>query len=167
MIRLRVTTDGLFLPDGRRARCAIGRGGLVRDKREGDGGTPIGQWPVRRVLYRPDRLEAPPCRLPIAPLEPDDGWCDDPDHRDYNKPVKLPFPASHEKMWRADGLYDLVVILGHNDDPPRPGAGSAIFMHLAKPDYGPTEGCVALSLADLRMVLAALPPGSALDIAEP
>ena len=148
----------------RRVRCALGRGGVRAEKREGDGATPIGCFPLRGVLYRPDRLPAPETRLPVQPIAEDDGWCDEPNDPAYNRPVKLPYPASHERMWREDGLYDLVVILGHNDDPPEPGAGSAIFLHLARPNYEPTEGCVALSRDDLLELLKGCAPGAMLCV---
>lgn len=146
--------------------CAIGKGGMVaaQDKREGDGASPLGAWPLRRVLYRPDRGPAPRTALPVSPIAPDDGWCDDPAHPDYNRPVKRPFDARHEALWREDGLYDLVVVLGHNDDPPVAPLGSAIFLHLAKPDYAPTEGCIALARPDLEAVLALAAPGDVLII---
>jgi L,D-peptidoglycan transpeptidase YkuD (ErfK/YbiS/YcfS/YnhG family) len=148
--------------------CALGRAGIVADKVEGDGGTPVGTYPLRYVLYRADRLAAPPATgLPVEALTPDRGWCDDPDHPDYNRPVTLPFAASHEKLWREDGLYDVIVVLGHNDDPPRPGKGSAIFMHVARPDYGPTEGCVALALPDLLELLAGCTPDTSIRINPP
>ncbi|HMP63858.1 MAG TPA: L,D-transpeptidase family protein [Phenylobacterium sp.] len=124
----------------------------------------MGAWPLRRVLYRPDRGPAPRTALPVSPITPDDGWCDDPAHPDYNRPVKRPFDASHEALWREDGLYDLVVVLGHNDDPPVAPLGSAIFLHLAKPDYAPTEGCIALARPDLEAVLALAAPGDVLII---
>ena len=149
-------------------RCALGRSGIVGDKVEGDGGTPSGIYPMRYVLYRPDRLSAPPATgLPVEVLTPDRGWCDDPAHPDYNRPVTLPFAASHEKLWRDDGLYDVIVVLGHNDDPPVPGKGSAIFMHVARPDYGPTEGCVALALPDLLELLADCAPDMSIRINQP
>ena len=146
--------------------CAIGKGGMVaaQAKREGDGASPLGAWPLRRVLYRPDRGPAPRTALPVSPITPDDGWCDDPAHPDYNRPVKRPFDASHEALWREDGLYDLVVVLGHNDDPPVAPLGSAIFLHLAKPDYAPTKGCIALARPDLEAVLALAAPGDVLII---
>jgi L,D-peptidoglycan transpeptidase YkuD (ErfK/YbiS/YcfS/YnhG family) len=144
--------------------CAIGRGGITDAKREGDGATPIGCWPLRRVLYRPDRLSQPDTQLPIAPLSPEDGWCDDPGHVAYNRQVRRPFSASHEALWRDDGIYDIIVILGHNDDPPVPGAGSAIFLHVARPHYGPTAGCVALALDDLLSVLRMVGPGDRLCV---
>ena len=115
----------------------------------------MGLWPSRRGLYRPDRGATPSTALPVSPIAPDDGWCDDPSDARYNRAIRLPYPARHERLWRDDGLYDLVGVLGWNDAPVRPGEGSAIFLHVAGPDYGPTEGCVALSGADLRALLAA------------
>jgi L,D-peptidoglycan transpeptidase YkuD (ErfK/YbiS/YcfS/YnhG family) len=145
---------GHALWDKRRFRCAIGSGGIVRHKREGDGATPAGRWPLRRLLYRPDREACPATRLPAAPLDPADGWCDAPEDPAYNRPVRLPHGASAELLWRIDHVYDLIVPLGYNDDPVRPGRGSAIFLHLTRSDYRPTRGCVALARADLLIVLA-------------
>lgn len=159
--------DGWFeLPDGRRVRCALGRGGVIAaaDKREGDGATPLGAWPMLRVLFRPDRVSAPATALPVEAIKPEDGWCDDSGDDLYNRPVTLPYPASCETMWREDELYDVVVILAHNDDPPVPGLGSAIFLHCAKPDYSPTEGCVALAKADLLELLSVARPGDAIEV---
>ena len=146
--------------------CALGRSGVVTaaDKREGDGATPLGVWSLRRVLFRPDRGAAPQTALPVAPIAPDDGWCDASDDAAYNQPVTLPYPASCERMWREDDLYDLVLVLGHNDDPPVAGYGSAIFLHCAKPGYLPTEGCVAMARGDLEALLALAGPGDALRI---
>ena len=143
----------------RRFRCAWGRGGVRSDKREGDGATPTGAWPMRRLLYRADRVGTPATRLPAAPIAPQDGWCDDPADPAYNRPVPLPYPARHERLWRKDEIYDLLIVLGHNDDPVVPGLGSAIFLHIARPDWGPTEGCVALARADLEALLARARPG--------
>lgn len=144
--------------------CILGRTGIRADKHEGDGGTPVGRFALKRVLYRSDKLMAPATRLPIAPIARDDGWCDAPEDPNYNRPVKLPYPASAEKMWRDDSLYDLVVVLGHNDDPVVPYAGSAIFMHVAAPDGTPTAGCIALAREDLLSVLRALPGVTYIDI---
>lgn len=150
-----------------RWRCAIGRGGVRRHKREGDGATPVGAWSLRRLLYRPDRLSPPETALPSAPLAPDDGWCDDPADPQYNRPVRFPFAASHERLWRDDEIYDLLVVLAHNDDPLRPDAGSAIFLHVARPDYGPTEGCVALARDDLLRYLREATTGSRVRVELP
>lgn len=145
--------------------CAIGRSGISRKKREGDGATPAGSWPLRRLLFRPDRAARPETGLAVKPLSPADGWCDAPLNERYNRPVQLPYGASAEPLWRDDGLYDLVVVLGYNDDPPQPGLGSAIFLHLATPDYGPTAGCVAVDRADMIWLLARCGPDTRLEIA--
>jgi L,D-peptidoglycan transpeptidase YkuD (ErfK/YbiS/YcfS/YnhG family) len=149
--------------------CAIGRAGVVaaEDKREGDGATPLGAWPVREIRHRPDRVASVECVLPTAPISPDDGWCDDPGESAYNRPVKLPFAGSHERMWRDDGLYDLVCVLGHNDDPPRPGMGSAIFLHCAGEGLPPTAGCVALARGDLQRVLSQFREGDRVVVEPP
>jgi L,D-peptidoglycan transpeptidase YkuD (ErfK/YbiS/YcfS/YnhG family) len=144
-------------------RAAIGRNGIVTDKREGDGASPAGIWPLRRVMYRADRLLRPETNLPLSVIQPDDGWCDAPGDDAYNTAVKLPYPASHEELWREDRLYDVVAVIGYNDDPVVPGRGSAIFLHVATPDYARTAGCVALALDDLLNVLAELGPGSTLE----
>jgi L,D-peptidoglycan transpeptidase YkuD (ErfK/YbiS/YcfS/YnhG family) len=158
-------TSTLRADDGRAWPCALGKGGIVAVKREGDGGTPVGTFALRRVLYRPDRLSSPPATaLPVAPLSPDDGWCDDPADAAYNRPVTRPYAASHEALWRDEAVYDVIVILGHNDDPPVPGHGSAIFMHVARPGYTGTEGCIAVSLTDLLTVLAGCGPESTVTV---
>ncbi len=153
----RVTPDGLLRFQGQVFRCALGKGGVRRaeDKQEGDGATPASLMPLRRVLFRADRVAPPACAVAREPLAPADGWCDDPGHPDYNRAVRLPFTASHEELWRADALYDVIGVLGWNDQPVQRGRGSAIFLHVARPDLAPTEGCVALPLRDLLAVLAA------------
>lgn len=160
-----VDRSGWLTYDGMRFRCALGKGGVKNDKREGDGATPTGRFMLRELFYRPDKLAAPDCLLYKRALNPADGWCDDPRHADYNKLVRLPHPASCERMWRDDACYDLVIPLGYNDDPPVPGLGSAIFLHVARPDYSGTEGCVALSMADLLELLPGLPAGVEIEIA--
>jgi L,D-peptidoglycan transpeptidase YkuD (ErfK/YbiS/YcfS/YnhG family) len=135
-------------------RGAIGRSGVVADKREGDGASPLGRWPMRRLHYRADRVTPPALKIPTRAIRPEDGWCDAPDDPAYNRLVRLPFAASHEEMWRADALYDLVVELGYNDAPVVPGHGSAIFLHVARADFGATAGCLALARDDLLAVLA-------------
>lgn len=144
--------------------CVLGRSGISTHKQEGDGATPVGHFPLRRVLYRADHLPAPATVLPVSVIAKDDGWCDDPADSAYNKPVKLPYGSSAETMHRDDGLYDVVVIIGHNDAPVVPKAGSAIFMHVAPDNGTPTAGCVALAHDDLLSVLAALRPGATIEI---
>ena len=147
------------------ARGDRARPGITGDKREGDGATPAGSFVLRRVLYRPDREAPPVTALASRPLDPADGWCDAPEDAAYNRPVRLPYRAHAETLWRDDELYDLVVVLGHNDAPVSAGRGSAIFLHLAAPDYRATEGCIALARADLVMVLAAADETSRVIIA--
>lgn len=148
-------------------RAAVGRSGIAVKQAEGDGVSPLGCWPIRRVLYRADVLGAAPVSVfPTAPIAPEDGWCDAPDHPDYNRPVTLPFAASHEEMWRKDRLYDIVVVLGQNDDPVVPGAGSAVFLHVASPGYGATAGCAALTREDLLEFLALATPDTRLCFCE-
>ena len=148
--------------------CAVGRAGVVVEKHEGDGGTPAGRFPLRALRYRPDRLKAPETGLPAAAIAEADGWCDAPaDPKNYNRPVALPYSGSAENMWRDDGLYDLVVIIGHNDDPPVAGTGSAIFLHCSSPDLGPTEGCVALPRATLLAMTPRLTLQSMIEIRRP
>ncbi len=147
--------------------CVLGRAGVVTHKHEGDGATPVGRFPLRRVLYRADRGPAPETSLPVEIIGRSAGWCDAPDDARYNQPVTLPYPASAESLWRDDSLYDVVVVLGHNDDPVIAGMGSAIFMHVAPAGGKPTAGCVALEPADLREVLKAIQPGAMIEIRIP
>lgn len=146
-------------------KAAIGRGSVKPLKREGDGGTPLGRFPVRLVLYRSDNIPRPRTLLPVRAIRADDGWCDDPKDRNYNRLVRLPSKRSAEGLMRDDGLYDLVLVLGYNDRPRIRGKGSAIFMHLARAGYTPTEGCVALSRRDLLAVLAEIKNGTTVLIA--
>jgi len=165
MTDILVTRDGILSVGPHRFRCALGRSGISDAKREGDGATPVGCFALRRLLYRPDRLAAPDTGLGSQVIDANDGWCDDPDHASYNRPVRLPFDGRCERLFRDDHVYDLVVVLGHNDDPPVPNAGSAIFLHLASPDYSPTEGCVALALPDMLTVLQQAGPGDRMCVA--
>ncbi len=152
------STRGILKFKGGQYPCALGPAGIQATKTEGDGVTPAGVFLLRRVFYRPDREAEPKTGLSVRTLSPTDGWCDDPTHKHYNKLIALPFSPSHEELWRADSVYDLIVEIGYNDDPPVPGKGSAIFMHVAKPDYSPTQGCVALSNPDLQKILQECDP---------
>lgn len=146
---------GLLEGAGLRLRAACGRTGVSDRKTEGDGATPVGRLPLLRVLYRADRTEKPACVVPVEPIAPNDGWCDDPADPAYNRQIRLPYAARHEILWRDDGLYDVVGVLGWNIDPVVPERGSAIFLHVATRDYAPTAGCIALPLPELHRVLAA------------
>lgn len=153
-MQAQVFPDGRVVADGQVFRAALGAHGVLAFKEEGDEATPAGILPLRRVLYRADRVPPPECTLPLEPIAQNDGWCDDPAHRDYNRMVRLPHDGRCEELWRADGLYDLIGVLGWNDRPVERKRGSAIFLHVARPDYAPTKGCVALALPDLRRLLA-------------
>lgn len=154
------TTDGRQLP------FTIGRAGIAApgEKREGDLKTPSGVFAMRGCYYRPDRMSAPVTGLPLVALTPQDGWCDDPAHALYNQHVTLPFDGRHEKLWREDHVYDLIIPLGYNDAPPVAGLGSAIFMHLKRPDGVGTEGCVALEREDLLALLPEFGVGSTVTV---
>jgi L,D-peptidoglycan transpeptidase YkuD (ErfK/YbiS/YcfS/YnhG family) len=149
----------IVLPHGVR-RAALGRGGIRALKREGDGGTPLGRFPVRQVLYRTDRMQRPRSLLPLRAITAHDGWCEDPDDRNYNRLVKLSSHSNADHLKRDDHLYDLVLVLGYNDRPRMKGRGSAIFMHLARPGFAPTAGCIAIERRDLLMLLAGLRRGA-------
>jgi len=156
--------NGMVVFGGLSVPCALGRSGIARRKREGDGATPAGSLAFVGVYYRPDRIPRPTTDLPVFPLKPYSAWCDDPSDRRYNRPVRLPFPAGHERLWRADHLYDLVVVLDYNLASPRPGAGSAIFFHIAAPDFSPTLGCIAVALPTMQRILSRSGPGTFFEI---
>lgn len=164
--RLMAASDGSFRAGDLDSTCAIGRSGVIAapEKREGDGASPLGKWRLKRVFYRTDRIDRPETELPTIPLKETDGWCDAADHPLYNRAISLPFPASHEKLWREDHAYDVIVELAHNDDPVVAGLGSAIFFHLAHDDGRPTEGCVAVSLEDMLDVLKRVTAETYLEI---
>lgn len=164
--------------DGRIGHCrgplvdmavSLGKGGIkpANQKQEGDKASPAGVYPLRRVFFRPDRLPQPITALECTPLSPQMGWCDDPEHAAYNQLVRLPFGPSHEKLWRDDGLYDVVLVIGHNDDPIVAGAGSAIFVHCRRADEGPTDGCVAFARDDLVRLLRVMRTDDQFEIIMP
>lgn len=158
---------GLLHAGDRVIACSIGKGGLIAaaDKREGDGGSPIGTWPIRGLLLRPDRVTLPGgLRLPWRWLRPSDGWSDGAGDPAYNCPVRHPHAFSAERLWREDGLYDAIVVLGYNDDPVVSGAGSAIFWHCWR-DGAATEGCIAVAKVEMLALLPLLAPGDTLQIA--
>lgn len=146
--------------------CLIGKSGTIAAgaKREGDGATPLGRWPIRAILLRPDRIASVPAMvLPWRWLQEDDGWCDDPQDAAYNRPVRHPYQRSAEWLWREDGAYDVVVLLGYNDDPPLLGMGSAIFLHCTA-ERPFTEGCVAIEKTGLLNLLPLLTTRDVVEI---
>jgi L,D-peptidoglycan transpeptidase YkuD (ErfK/YbiS/YcfS/YnhG family) len=149
---------------GGSTRAACGWGGITAGKREGDGASPAGTFALVSAFYRPDRLAMPRTELAITALRPEMGWVDDPADPNYNRLVTLPYAASHEDLWRDDALYDVIVVIGYNTGPVVPGAGSAIFLHVAQPDFAPTEGCIAIAKPVLLSLLGLLGPGSTITI---
>lgn len=137
--------------------CALGKNGVTQHKVEGDLKTPMGEFPLRFVYYRPDKFpKGIQTKLPQKPLNPSLGWCDDPASPYYNQVIRLPFAGRHERLWRNDPLYDLVIVVGYNDQPVHPGKGSAIFIHITHSDYCPTCGCITFSRKDLLEFLKKL-----------
>jgi len=158
-----VKTAELAIWGDKEFRCAIGRGGFKapKEKREDDGATPVGRWLMREILYRTDRVQMPLTALPSRAIDPHDGWCEIPEDPLYNQLVRRPYGVPVDPLWREDHLYDIVVVMGYNDDPVIAGKGSAIFLHLARPDYSPSAGCVTLAQEDLLTVLREASKGSA------
>jgi len=144
-------------------RCALGRGGISANKREGDGATPLAAMRVLGGYFRSSRFR-PRSDLPLAGIPADLGWCDASADRNYNRPVRLPYGASHERMLREDGLYDVVIVLDWNIMPRRRGRGSAIFLHLARPGFQPTEGCIAVPRPTMAWLLPRLSPRTVLRV---
>ena len=136
--------------------CALGRSGIITQKREGDGATPRGKLRAVAVYFRLDRLPLRHFGLPAKPITKHDGWCDDPRYRRYNRPVQLPSSWSHEALWRDDHLYDIIIETSWNRRPAVRGRGSAIFIHLARPGFLPTEGCIALDRKGIQLLLSHL-----------
>ena len=143
---------------------ALGRGGIRANKREGDGGTPRGTFRLRRLWWRADRLPRPRTLLPVRRIRQDDGWCEDPRDRHYNQPIRLPPDHAGDRLWREDRLYDFIIELDHNTRPRIAGRGSAVFVHIARPGFAPTAGCVALTSSALRRLLARIGPRTRISI---
>lgn len=159
-------TQGWLRAFGRTLACAIGRTGTVAVKREGDGATPVGTMAVLSALARYDRHAPGPVPLRPAPIGARDGWCDAPGDRNYNRAVALPYPASHERMARDDRLYDTVLVLDHNMTRRLTRGGSAIFFHVARPGYPPTEGCVAVSPRDMAWLMRFMRAGDRVRVVQ-
>jgi L,D-peptidoglycan transpeptidase YkuD (ErfK/YbiS/YcfS/YnhG family) len=133
---------------------ALGRTGIKADKREGDGGTPRGRFRPLRLRWRADRLPRPQTLLPVRRIGPDDAWCEDPHDRRYNRAFRRSANEPGDRLRRADGLYDMVIEIDHNTRPRVAGRGSAVFIHVARPGFAPTAGCVALRVQDLKTLLS-------------
>jgi L,D-peptidoglycan transpeptidase YkuD (ErfK/YbiS/YcfS/YnhG family) len=144
--------QGWLIAGPLRFRVSLGRSGITRCKREGDGATPAGSWRLLQAFVRRDGYRFGASGLKTKPIRRQDGWCDDVTSPRYNQPVTLPFRASHEDLWRSDHLYDVVIDSDWNRRPAIKGRGSAIFIHLRRLDGGPTAGCIALSPRDMRIL---------------
>jgi L,D-peptidoglycan transpeptidase YkuD (ErfK/YbiS/YcfS/YnhG family) len=151
-------TRGWLIAGGLALPVALGRGGIKANKREGDGATPRGNFRPKRLWWRSERYPRPATSLPVQRIGPDDGWCEDPGDRHYNRPVKVPPGSKADRLARIDHLYDFIVEIDHNTRPRVAGRGSAVFIHVARPGFAPTAGCVALDVGALRRLLARLGP---------
>jgi L,D-peptidoglycan transpeptidase YkuD (ErfK/YbiS/YcfS/YnhG family) len=134
-------------------RCALGKAGIRKKKREGDNITPKGTYKIIRMYCRKDRIRQVKTKIRIYKINKKIGWCDDPKSEKYNQLIKLPTKFGHEKFYRKDRLYDLILVLNYNMNPIIKNKGSAIFIHLARRNYYPTKGCIALSKNNLLMIL--------------
>lgn len=149
-------TRGILVLDGRPLPVALGRGGLKANKREGDGGTPIGKFRPLRLWWRKDRHARPRTGLPVRPIQQDDGWCEEPSNRRYNRPIRIEPESNADRLMRDDHLYDFIIEIDHNACPRIKGRGSAVFLHLARPGFAPTAGCIAMTKASMLRLLARL-----------
>jgi L,D-peptidoglycan transpeptidase YkuD (ErfK/YbiS/YcfS/YnhG family) len=155
---------GVLLAGRHAVPVVLGRYGIAADKREGDGATPRGRYRLIRLWWRADRLPRPATRLPVRHIDPALAWCEDPSDRRYNRPFRRSANEPGDRLWRADRLYDLVIEISHNTRPRIAGRGSAVFVHVARPDRSGTAGCVALDAKDLRRLLGRLGPQTRIDI---
>lgn len=137
---------------------ALGRGGIIANKREGDGGTPKGTFRPRRLWWRADRLPRPQTFLPVRAIRADDVWCEDPASRHYNRPLKLGRDDGGDHLTRDDHLYDFIIEIDHNSSPRIAGRGSAVFLHLARTDFSPTAGCVSMTKSAMLHLLRQMGP---------
>ncbi|MET0670061.1 MAG: L,D-transpeptidase family protein [Xanthobacteraceae bacterium] len=158
-------TEGWLIAGSLALPVALGRGGVRANKREGDGGTPRGTFVLRRLWWRADRMPRPRTGLPVRRIRRSDGWCEDPTDRRYNGPVDVPPGSSADRLWRRDALYDLIIEISHNTRPRIAGRGSAVFVHIARPKFAPTAGCVALEAGTLRRLIERLGPRTRIEIA--
>jgi L,D-peptidoglycan transpeptidase YkuD (ErfK/YbiS/YcfS/YnhG family) len=159
-------TKGVLIAGPWQLPVALGRSGIKANKREGDGATPRGRFRLVRLWWRPDRAPRPRTLLPVRRIGPDDGWCEDPADRHYNRPIPLMAGQSGDRLRREDRLYDLIIEIDHNTRPRISGRGSAVFIHVARPGFAPTAGCVALRAAILQRLLERLGPKTSILIGE-
>ena len=149
---------GWLTAGGQTIPVVLGRGGIIANKREGDGGTPKGTFRPRRLWWRADRHPRPHTFLPIRAIRPEDAWCEDPDSRHYNRPVRLDRDHGGDRLKRADHLYDFIIEIDHNSRPRVTGSGSAVFLHLVRENFSPTAGCVSMTKSAMLRLLRRLGP---------
>ena len=147
-----------------KAKVSLGKNGIGQKKKEGDLITPIGDYPLREVFYRTDRVKLPTLKIPSQSINIKHAWCNDSSFPEYNTLVNLPFKGTHEKMWRNDHLYNIVIVIGYNDQPVFPEKGSAIFIHLAHNNFNPTEGCIGIRESTMKKILNHIEPNSRIII---
>ena len=153
-MKIKIRKNGYIIFGVHVLKCAIGKNGITQFKKEGDQATPAGKFKIKKILYRPDRIDSLKTQLPIQKINPNVGWCDDPKDKAYNREISLPYKASHEVLWRKDNIYDLVLITNYNCNPVKSKKGSAIFIHIAKNNFKPTNGCIALRKEKLIMLIS-------------
>lgn len=151
-------TRGVLVADGNAVPVTLGRSGICVNKREGDGATPRGVFRPLRLWWRADRAPRPATALPIRPITPADAWCEDPADRRYNRPIRIGPQAPGDRLMREDHLYDYIVEIDHNARPRISGRGSAVFIHLARENRGPTAGCVGLTRGAMLRLIERLSP---------
>ena len=139
--------------DNYRLKCSIGKRGITNKKREGDKKTPKGVFKFKKVLYRKDRISGLETKLKLIPIKQNMGWCDDINSKFYNKLIRFPFKKNAERLFRKDNIYNIIIVIDFNMSPIIKGKGSAIFIHLATKNYKPTQGCIALNIKDIRLLL--------------
>jgi L,D-peptidoglycan transpeptidase YkuD (ErfK/YbiS/YcfS/YnhG family) len=159
-----VRAQGVLIAGPLALSVALGRGGIRADKREGDGGTPRGTFRPLRLWWRADRLPRPRTGLPIRRIRPEDAWSEDATDRNYNRPVRRRPGEAGDRLTREDALYDLIVEIDHNTRPRIARRGSAVFVHLARPGFRPTAGCVGLTRGALLRLLERIGPGTRIEI---
>jgi L,D-peptidoglycan transpeptidase YkuD (ErfK/YbiS/YcfS/YnhG family) len=168
LVRVRPAVAGLsrgvLLAGARAIPVVLGRAGIAADKREGDGATPRGRFRLTRLWWRPDRAPRPRSLLPVRRIDRALAWCENPADRRYNRPFRRSANEPGDRLWRDDHLYDLVIEISHNTRPRIAGRGSAVFIHVARPDRSATAGCVALDAGELRRLLARLGPHTWVEI---
>jgi L,D-peptidoglycan transpeptidase YkuD (ErfK/YbiS/YcfS/YnhG family) len=168
LIRIRAragnSRQGWLTADRWTIPVALGRGGILANKREGDGGTPRGTFRPRQLWWRADRYRRPRTFLPTRAIRPEDAWCEDPADRHYNQPVRLDSETGGDRLTRKDHLYDFIIEIDHNTTPRIAGRGSAVFLHLAREHFGPTAGCVSMTPSSMLRLLRRLGPQTQINI---